>query len=441
MQLARRGRAFPAIAIPKQQGRRRGRRDGRGRGRKARRSDRRVVRSGVGSYRENGPAIVDARGRKAVSSRIIADSKARRSSLRSMGGAGRLESSNDIPANTPISRRCHAVHSIHARFSRDSARSCCSHSRWGHRSRRCRAERTCAERDESGADLRQRDGAGRSRVSGPSTWIRQELWVETNFDSDRDGKTGSRARRRHASGADRHRRAQGPGALRIEPVLRRHGARPGELERAAGAERQPQPRGTMAQPIVSGGPIADLECAGQRVGAARLRRRALRGAGHRPVAGMSDRRRRSRAHADEVRRRLAERPREGIHDADRQRGGQGDVVVDRQSRHDRHVVRRHAAARRGDDRREGTRGRRAGVAEHVVLPLLPLERTRALARRLPRRRRRRALRLHRQRRHARAARTANASGRTASSPARRDRIARRGDYNDFWAQARSAAVS
>ncbi len=75
-----------------------------------------------------------------------------------------------------------------------------------------------------------------------SQWIRQELWVETDFDSDHDGKQGSHARRRHAAAADRDRGTEGAGAVRVEPVLRRHRARPGELERAAGARRTPPSR-------------------------------------------------------------------------------------------------------------------------------------------------------------------------------------------------------
>ncbi len=234
-----------------------------------------------------------------------------------------------------------------------------------------------------------------------STWIRQELWVETNFDTDHDGKKD----RVHVD-VTRPRQTETEG-LKVSIL---YGSSPYYAGTARGQVNwnvqqelndQPQPRGAMASPRVSAESVAHLQRARQRVGAARLRRRALRGAGHGTLAGMSDRRRRSRTHADEVRRRLAQRSREGLHDADRQRGSEGDVVVDRQSRHDRHVVRGHAAARRGDDRRAGTRGRRARVAEHVVLPLLPLQWTRALARRLPRRRRRRALRLHRQRRHRR----------------------------------------
>ncbi len=48
-------------------------------------------------------------------------------------------------------------------------------------------------------------------------------------------------------------------------------------------------------------------------------------------------------------------------------------------------------ARRGDHRREGARSRHPRLAEHVLLPLLPLQRARPLARRLPRRGRRRPL--------------------------------------------------
>ena len=179
--------------------------------------------------------------------------------------------------------------------------------------------RRCTSDGQSRADVRQRHGAGRPRVPGlvdvdpPGAVGRDELRLRSRR------QEGSRARRRHAPASDRHRRPQGLDPLRIESVLRRHGARTGQLEREAGAERHAAAaRRAWRRPSIRR-IVTDLERAHQRVGAARIRRRPLRGAGHGTVAGMPDGRRRSRTAADEVRRRLAQRPREGIHDADGQR--------------------------------------------------------------------------------------------------------------------------
>ena len=63
----------------------------------------------------------------------------------------------------------------------------------------------------------------------------------------------------------------------------------------------------------------------------------------------------------------------------------------------------HAAARRRHHRGRGPRGDHPRRPQHVVLPLLPLERAGALARRVSRRGHRRPLRLHLQRRSREAA--------------------------------------
>ncbi len=151
-----------------------------------------------------------------------------------------------------------------------------------------------------------------------SRWIRQNLWVETDVDSDRDGQEGSRARGRDASGANRFRGLKVTHRIRVESLLRGHGCadfvgwdvQPGAGRRAAGAP----PDG---EAVVSGEPEHASRTADKPVGAARLRRRALRGDGNGTLAGLPDRRRFARAHADEVRDRLAERTREGIHHTDR----------------------------------------------------------------------------------------------------------------------------
>ena len=74
------------------------------------------------------------------------------------------------------------------------------------------------------------------------------------------------------------------------------------------------------------------------------------------------------------------------------------VVVHGQGRDDRHVLQRDDPARRRGHRRQGPRGHHSRRAEHVVLPLLPVQRSRAPPWRLARRGHRLSLRLHQQRR-------------------------------------------
>ena len=123
----------------------------------------------------------------------------------------------------------------------------------------------------------------------PAQWIQQTLWVETEFDSDGDGKKRSHVRRRDASEADRHRRAEGAGDLRVVAVLTP--ARPAPREFLWNVKQEvgaaPPPR--TSQPAIRVQADARRTCptvAGEHVGAARLRRRALRCAGHRAVAGL-----------------------------------------------------------------------------------------------------------------------------------------------------------
>ena len=79
------------------------------------------------------------------------------------------------------------------------------------------------------------------------------------------------------------------------------------------------------------------------VGAARLRRRARRGARARGLSRrLPDLRRPERDARPEGRRRLAERPRAGLHDPRPERRGHR-RLDDRQGRDDRHVLQRHAA--------------------------------------------------------------------------------------------------
>ena len=264
-------------------------------------------------------------------------------------------------------------------------------------------------------------------------WIRQTLWVETEFDSDGDGKRDrvhvdvTRPRQTETEGLkvpviyESSPYFAGTSGDRAVPLGREAGARRASRRRARRSRRSRSGRRATS---ISNSQVDDL-------GAARLRRRALGGAGHGALAGLPDGRRRAGAARAEGRHRLAERPREGLHDARRQRGGRRDVVVHRQGRHDRHVVQRHAPARRGDHRRRRARGDHPDRAEHVVLPLLPLERPGPASR------------------AAGSARTSTSSttSSTAAIPARRDYCNARyrdgefaegrdratGDYNDFWA--------
>jgi X-Pro dipeptidyl-peptidase len=107
-------------------------------------------------------------------------------------------------------------------------------------------------------------------------------------------------------------------------------------------------------------------------------------------------------------------------------------LVDRPGRDDGHLVQRDAAAGRRDHRRPRARGHHPDRAQHVVLPLLPLARPRAITR---------AATWARTSTSSTTSSTAapGARGRTATprsataSWRESDRVT--GDYNDFWAGA------
>ena len=206
-------------------------------------------------------------------------------------------------------------------------------------------------------------------------------------------------RRRLPRPRDGHDRPQGAGRLRDEPVLRRQrerrqlGGRPRDRLPADDA-RGEVPDLRQHQP-------ADLDRARGDLGAAWLRRRARGGTRQRLVRRLHDLRRAERAPRPEGGHRLAERPRQGVHVAHRLRRGHR-LLDDRQGRHDRHVVQRHAADRRRLHGRRRARGDRADLGDQLLVRLLPRERRRARPRRLPGRgpRRARGVHLHAPRRHA-----------------------------------------
>ena len=173
------------------------------------------------------------------------------------------------------------------------------------------------------ARVRGRPGADRAGVPGPAEWIRQTLWVETEFDSDGDGKRDrmfvdvTRPRQTETEGlkvpvvyesSPYFAGTSGPAAV---SVGREAGS---SARRRRRARRSRRSRSSRCAPNIS-------NVAGDDLGAARLRRRPLRGAGHGTVAGLSDGRRRAGGARAEGRHRLAERPREGLHDDRRHRGG------------------------------------------------------------------------------------------------------------------------
>ena len=154
------------------------------------------------------------------------------------------------------------------------------------------AERACGGDGETG--VCRWPGADRAGFPGSTAWIRQTLWVETEFDSDGDGKRDrmfvdvTRPKQTDTEGL------KVPVHLRVVAVLRRHVRRPREF---LWDVKQEVGDGAAAAHVASRR-FAFKPDARQRldslvsdVGAARLRGRALGGAGHRPVAGLLDGRR------------------------------------------------------------------------------------------------------------------------------------------------------
>ena len=118
------------------------------------------------------------------------------------------------------------------------------------------------------------------------------------------------------------------------------------------------------------------------LGAARLRRRALRVARHGQLDRLPELRRADRDDRRHRGHRLAQRPRQGLHDQGRHGRGQR-LLDDRQRRHDGHVLQRHDPDRRRFDRRRGPEGDRPDLGDLGLVRLLPRQRRRARAGRLP----------------------------------------------------------
>ena len=258
-------------------------------------------------------------------------------------------------------------------------------------------------------------------------WIRQTLWVETEFDSDGDGKRD----RMHVD-VTRPRQTETEG-LKVPVIYESSpyfagtsGDRAVPLEREAGTGRAAAAAHVAAADRVQADARERLELAGRHVGAARVCGGALRRAGHRTFAGV---RRRSACDPEQLAPKAVidwlNGRAKGFTTLDGSEEVVATAVVHRQGRHDRHVVQRHDPARRGRHRRRGTRGDHSDRAEHVLLPLLPIERPRPASRRLARRRHRLPLRLRQQRQSGAARRTATRRIATASSPSGRDRVHRR----------------
>ena len=189
-------------------------------------------------------------------------------------------------------------------------------------------------------------------TANTADWIRGEGWVQSNDDSDHDGKLD----RIHFDVTRPKETATGlkvPTIMEASPYYANLGpeqqlvGRPRDRRAAAGAGVPAELRDQEHEPEDRD----DFEARGCRAGSRsctpRTPARALR--------RLPDRRRAERERRDEGRRRLAQRPRAGVHHprrahADRRRLG------DRQGRHDGHVLQRLAADRgRRHRRRRGWR--------------------------------------------------------------------------------------
>ena len=263
-------------------------------------------------------------------------------------------------------------------------------------------------------------------------WIRETLWVETEFDSDRDGRQGPGVRGRHAAASDRDRRVEGAGDLRVvartSPARRATGSSSGTCRQEIGASRRRarRSRRSRSEPIAKPSRPRSSPPGCRAASPSSIPTR--RGPGCRRAAStVGSRSRTARAEGGH---RLAQRPRER---AFARSTGSEEVAASWSTGkvgHDRDVVQRHDPARRGGDRGAGTGSDHSGRAEHVLLPLLPLERPRPPSWRMAGRGHRLSLRLRQQRRSRAARALQSRSIATASSRAGRDRAS--GDYNDFW---------
>ena len=231
--------------------------------------------------------------------------------------------------------------------------------------------------------VRGRPGTDRCRLRGSSALDSADALRRDRVRLRWRRHARSDVRRRDATAPDRHRGVEGAGALRVLAVLRRDVRQPSvPLGREAGGRRGTAAAHVAAVDRVQAQARECLDVARRHVGAARLRRRAFRRARHRPVARLCHGRIRSGAARTEGGNRLAERTRPRVHNHRWRRRGRRDVVVDGQGRHDRDVLQRHDSTGRRRDWRQRTRSHHSCRAKHVVLPLLPVERSGAASRRM-----------------------------------------------------------
>ena len=138
----------------------------------------------------------------------------------------------------------------------------------------------------------------------------------------------------------------------------------------------------------------DLHDLREHVGAARLRRRALRVARHGQLDRLPELRRADRDARRDCGHRLAQRPPQGLHDQGRHDRGHRGHWHNGNSGDDGHVLQRHDPDRGRVDRRRGPEGDRPDLRDLRLVRLLPRQRHDPRARRLPGRGPRRPHRVH-----------------------------------------------
>ena len=185
-------------------------------------------------------------------------------------------------------------------------------------------------------------------ASGTANYVNHELWVEINADSDFDGKKD----RVHVD-VSRPRETDTDG-LKVPVIYEDSPYYAGGADVtnwAVDHEIGAPPASRIRAPDFTAGNTSPTISTHLRVdlGAARLRRRALRVARHRQLRRLPELRRPDRDDRRHRGHRLAQRPRQGLHDPRGHRGGQR-LLDDGQRRHDGHLLQRHDPDRGRDDR-------------------------------------------------------------------------------------------